>query len=115
MSAPTFNDRPRPDLAPTGEPGFYQDAAGNTYLADAPVVNGNRRPASKLRRLDVARMVRENPPPVPWIIEGLVVRGALTVLNGREGEGKSLLAMALAAGVALGENQAGMSLSLIHI
>ena len=54
-------------------------------------------------------MIRENPPPVPWVIEGLVVRGALTVLNGREGEGKSLLAMALATGVALGENQAGMN------
>lgn len=75
-----------------------------------PVPKGDApsRPTGKLRRLDVARMVREDPPPVPWIIEGLVVRGALTVLNGREGEGKSLLAMALAAGVALGENQAGM-------
>jgi len=74
----------------------------------APSNRPNGKPAGKLRRLDVARMVRENPPPVPWIVEGLVVRGALTVLNGREGEGKSLLAMALAAGVALGENQAGM-------
>jgi len=64
---------------------------------------------SKLRRLDVSQMVRENPPPVPWVIERLVVRGALTVLNGREGEGKSLLAMALAAGVAHGENQAGLT------
>jgi hypothetical protein len=63
----------------------------------------------KLRRVDVARMVREDPPPVPWVIEGLVVRGALTILNGREGEGKSLLTMALAAGVALGEQQAGMN------
>lgn len=63
---------------------------------------------AKLRRLDVARMVREDPPPVPWVIDGLVVRGTLTILNGREGEGKSLLAMALAAGVTLGENQAGM-------
>jgi RecA-family ATPase len=65
-------------------------------------------PPSKLRRIDVARMVREDPPPIPWVIEGLVVRGALTVLNGREGEGKSLVSMALAAGVALGENQAGL-------
>lgn len=64
---------------------------------------------SKLRRLDVARMVREDPPAIPWVVEGLVVRGALTVLNGREGEGKSLLAMAFAAGVAAGENQAGMN------
>ncbi len=70
--------------------------------------NQNGHATGKLRRLDVAQMVREAPPAVPWVIDGLVVRGALTVLNGREGEGKSLLAMALAAGVALGENQAGM-------
>lgn len=63
----------------------------------------------KLRRLDVAGMVSTEPPVVPWVIEGLVVRGALTVLNGREGEGKSLLAMALATGVARGETRAGMA------
>ena len=68
----------------------------------------NGRPAEKLRRLDLARMVREDPPPVPWVIEGLVVRGMLTVLNGREGEGKSLLTLALAAGVASGEEEAGL-------
>ena len=61
-----------------------------------------------LRRLDVARMVREEPPAVPWVVEGLVVRGMLTVLNGREGEGKSLLTMALAAGVATGQDEAGL-------
>jgi len=72
-------------------------------------IGGLPRATSKLRRLDVSRMVRENPPAVPWVIEGLVVRGALTILNGREGEGKSLLAMALAAGVALGDSQAGMN------
>jgi hypothetical protein len=61
-----------------------------------------------LRRLDVLAMVRESPPEVPWVIEGLVVRGMVTVLNGREGEGKSLLAGALAAGVATGTAEAGM-------
>ena len=70
--------------------------------------NGASGPA-KLRRLDVARMVREQPPPVPWVIEGLVARGMLTVLNGREGEGKSLLAMALAAGVLTGQTEAGLA------
>lgn len=64
---------------------------------------------AKLRRLDVARMHREEPPPVPWVVEGLVVRGMLTVLNGREGEGKSLLAMALAAGVLTGQSEGGLA------
>lgn len=88
----------------------HWEANATTCVAcreDPPPTTG-KPPTSKLRRLDVARMVRENPPPVPWVIEGLVVRGALTLLNGREGEGKSLLAMALAAGVALGESQAGL-------
>jgi len=71
--------------------------------------SSNGKPTGKLRRLDVARMVREQPPPIPWIVKDLVVRGAVTLINGREGEGKSMLAMALAAGVALGENQAGLN------
>jgi len=83
----------------------------------APAANGsssaearhNGRPTEKLRRLDLAHMVREDPPPVPWVVEGLVVRGALTVLNGREGEGKSLLAMALAAGVVTGQDEGGLA------
>lgn len=70
--------------------------------------SSNGATPAKLRRLDVARMVREQPPPVPWVIEGLVARGMLTVLNGREGEGKSLLAMALAAGVLTGQTEAGL-------
>ena len=63
---------------------------------------------ARLHRLDVGRMVREEPPAVPWVVEGLVARGMLTILAGREGEGKSLLATALAAGVTLGEDEAGM-------
>lgn len=63
---------------------------------------------TKLRRLDVGRMVREQPPPVPWTVEGLAIAGCLTLLTGREGEGKSLLAQAVARGVALGEDVAGL-------
>jgi hypothetical protein len=61
-----------------------------------------------LRRLDVAHMVSAQPPPVPWVIEGLAVRGCLTLLTGREGEGKSLLAASLAGAVAAGESVGGM-------
>lgn len=102
-------DEPRPRNA---EELYFLQAelsrGGDGPKRDDGRVNG-KVDAGKLRRLDVARMARENPPVVPWVIEGLVVRGALTVLNGREGEGKSLLAMALAAGVAHGESQAGMA------
>jgi archaellum biogenesis ATPase FlaH len=67
-----------------------------------------KRGEARLHRLDVGRMVREEPPAVPWVVEGLVARGMLTLLAGREGEGKSLLATALAAGVTIGEDEAGM-------
>jgi len=67
-----------------------------------------RAEKAKLHRLDITQMLREDPPEVPWVVEGLVARGALTVLNGREGEGKSLLAMVLAVGVATGTDEGGL-------
>jgi hypothetical protein len=63
----------------------------------------------KLRRLDVLEMVNTLPPEVPWIAQPLLVRGVLTLLYGREGEGKSLLAYALAIAVASGEPVAGFA------
>ena len=62
----------------------------------------------KLHRLDIAKMVGKSPPDVPWRVEGLVVAAELTILNGREGEGKSLLAMAISAGIAGGHSVAGL-------
>jgi len=39
MIAPTFGGRPRPDLKPTAEAGFYEDARGGVHMADGPVVS----------------------------------------------------------------------------
>jgi hypothetical protein len=64
---------------------------------------------TKLQRLDVLEMVNTVPPEVPWIAEPLLVRGALSLLHGREGQGKSLLALAIAIAVAAGEPVAGFS------
>ena len=55
-----------------------------------------------VRWLDVPGMLRTDPPPVDWIIEGVVARGTLTLLAGREKQGKSLMTLALAARVATG-------------
>jgi DNA-binding NarL/FixJ family response regulator len=55
-----------------------------------------------LRRVDVAHMLSSEPEPVHWIAEGIVARGTLTLLAGREKEGKSLLALAIAARAAIG-------------
>jgi len=82
------------------------------------IVNPARLPdlaklsGGKLRRLNVGLMVAEPPPAVPWVVEGLAVEGALTLLTGKPGEGKSLLATALAAGVAQGETVAGLACRL---
>jgi KaiC/GvpD/RAD55 family RecA-like ATPase len=64
-----------------------------------------------LRRCDVAGMLTTEPAPVDWLIEGVVARGTLTLLAGREKEGKSLVAMACAARGAGG----GGTLAGIHV
>src|SRR4051794_17825256 len=56
--------------------------------------------APKLRWLDVARMVREDPPEIPWRVTDVLADGALTMVFGAPGEGKSLLAAALSVAVA---------------
>jgi putative DNA primase/helicase len=56
-------------------------------------------PVERLRVLDVDKMLSTSPPPVPWVVEPILARGCVTMLAGREGRGKSMLALALAAGV----------------
>lgn len=63
----------------------------------------------KLRVLDVERMLATEPPPVPWIAAPLLVRENVTMLAGREGQGKSMLALALAAAVGHGATVAGIA------
>lgn len=67
--------------------------------SDGDEVNSSPR---RLRRLDVARMIATDPPPVDWIVPGLLVRGNVTMLSGREGTGKSILAMGIAAAMSHG-------------
>ena len=62
---------------------------------------------SRLRPFDVTRMLATDPPAVPWVVDGLVARGCLTMLAGREGVGKSMLAAALGVSVASGGGRVG--------
>jgi KaiC/GvpD/RAD55 family RecA-like ATPase len=80
-------------------------ASGNSLSKAESAPGYNTR---KFRVLDVAKMVSEQPPEVPWQIHGLVVRGDVTILTGDPGAGKSLLALTLAAAVARGELIAGL-------
>jgi SpoVK/Ycf46/Vps4 family AAA+-type ATPase len=53
-------------------------------------------------------MLATDPPPVPWIVEPLLAQGCVTMLSGREGQGKSMLALALASAIGHGAHVAGM-------
>ena len=76
---------------------------------------GDTSAVERLRVLDVERMLATPPPPVPWIVEPILARGCVTMLAGREGRGKSMLALALAAAVGRATSLidvAGMSIGL---
>lgn len=62
------------------------------------------RDPPRLRVLDVDKMLTTPPPPIPWVVEPILARGCVTMLAGREGRGKSMLALALAAGVGRATN-----------
>ena len=62
----------------------------------------------KLRVLDVERMLTTPPPPVPWTVRPLLVAGNLTMIAGREGQGKSLFAQAVTSATGHGATVAGL-------
>ena len=65
--------------------------------------------SDKLERLDVKQLLTTEPPDVPWVVEPIAARGAVTLLVGREGQGKSMITQAIADAVAAGEHVAGMN------
>ena len=76
---------------------------------------GDDEPREVLRELDVDSMLTTTPPPVPWVVEPILARGCVTMLAGREGRGKSMLALALAAAIGRATlllDVAGMSVGL---
>lgn len=72
----------------------------------APPAKHTNRYAGRV--LDVGALLATPDEPLPWRCEGLAADGFLTVLAGRGGEGKSLMALALACGVARGKPAAGI-------
>src|SRR5437763_16074314 len=65
--------------------------------------------AAKLpaRKLDTGRWVEQEPPPVPWRVEGVAADGYVTILAGRAGDSKSWLSLAWAIGVTCGATIGG--------
>lgn len=81
---------------------FYCCRCGGKYDRLEPGLMAPITPPRKLRVLDVERMLTTDPEPVPWLVEPLIARGMLTMLAGREGQGKSMLALALGAAIGHG-------------
>jgi len=54
-------------------------------------------------------MLSTEPPPIPWVVEPLLAEGCVTMLAGREGQGKSMLALALASAIGHGAQVAGLT------
>jgi hypothetical protein len=69
---------------------------------------GDDTAAPKLRVLDVETMLTTKPPPVPYRAKPLLVNGCVTMLAGREGQGKSMFALALTAAIGDGTTVAGI-------
>ena len=64
-----------------------------------------------LRKVEVGRMLSDPPPPVPWLAQPILARGYLSLLTGRPGEGKSMIAQALAVASAAGSEVAGITVA----
>ena len=60
---------------------------------------------------DVAKMLREEPPPVRWLVEGLIPAGAPGLFAARAGAGKSMTSLLIALGLASGRGVLGRAVS----
>jgi hypothetical protein len=60
---------------------------------------------------DVGRMLMEDPPPVRWLVEGLIPAGIEGVMAARAGAGKSMTALSIAMGLAAGLSVMGRTVS----
>ena len=106
-----------PTVAPpgVGTLGTPPETPVNTEDSGVPTPGTPGTPGT-LRKCDVAGMLTSEPEPVDWLIEGVVARGTLTLLAGREKEGKSLLAMACAArGASGGGELAGIRVEPLRV
>jgi 5S rRNA maturation endonuclease (ribonuclease M5)/KaiC/GvpD/RAD55 family RecA-like ATPase len=96
-----------------GEPAEGKDAAdhlkaGRGLDEFVPLEESPGFDPERWRVLDVAVMAQGDPPEVPREVDGLVVRGDVTILTANPGTGKSLLSLALSAAKPRDESVAGM-------
>lgn len=61
-----------------------------------------------MRNLQTEFLIKEPPPPVEWVVNGFAARGAVSLLYGEPGVGKSYLALAFAGALRDGGNVGGI-------
>lgn len=66
-----------------------------------------KKSVSKLTLLNTGEMLATEPPPVDWLASGVVARGTLSLLAGREKEGKTLLCQGICTTMASGGGSLG--------
>lgn len=76
---------------------------------EPPEPTSEKPHTTKLRALDVKRILSEPPPEVDWRVKPILAEGGLSMLFAPPGEGKSLLAGTLTAAACHGESVAGFT------
>lgn len=61
-----------------------------------------------ITELNLSLLLKTDPPPIPWIVPGVVANKAITLLYGDPGVGKSLTALALSRAMTEGARVMGM-------
>jgi 5S rRNA maturation endonuclease (ribonuclease M5) len=87
--------------------------AGGRYRDDSSSSSSSR--GERLRELDVEHLLATQPEPVPYVLHPMLVEGCVTMLDGREGRGKSMVALAVSSGLGGAERLldiAGMTVGL---
>jgi archaellum biogenesis ATPase FlaH len=98
MSDPSLGDKGRGTTRRAADDSDSTPTIGAKFaqpITDVDSFPTSPKTSPTLIRLDIPRMLREPPPPVPWLVDGIVARGYLTVLHGDGGIGKSFLALQL--------------------
>lgn len=71
-----------------------------------PTQGGNE--SCMINALDLEVLRKTDPPPIPWIVPGVLANKAVTMIYGDPGVGKSLTALALARAISQGDNAMGL-------
>lgn len=86
--------------------GLGEHASSGSLLAPLAAESGESRRRT-LRFYDVDTMLRTQPPPIPWLLPGILARGTLTLLAGQPKTGKSMLGLRFAAAIGHGASVLG--------